>query len=280
VAANQTGKRVVEKIDPTKTDEIIVGYARPIAGSWSAELWGMYRYTDDIIEDFATLDRETEDPANFRYGNIPGHRKYRAATLEVRKALRENWSLDVSYTLSRLEGNWDLDYATQLFYTSSYIEDGPGLYVEDRNRNGILTGDRTHVAKVFATYVFPTNTTIGAYVRYQSGRPYEARGFDIAYNTDYLYLEKAGSRRMEDWTNVDLSVGQSFRLGPGELNIGASIYNLFNEQAVLALQQDVCLVGPCTAIPPVGDPNRNPNFERPTLLAQPRRVAVSATYSF
>ncbi len=278
VRANQTGKRVLENIDPTKTDEYLGGYARPLPGGWSAEIWGMYRKTDDIIEDFPGVNRATG--SGFRYGNIPGYRKYTAGTVEVRKALRDNWSLDVSYTLSKLKGNWDLDYANQLFYTSSYIEDGPGLYVDDPNRTGTLTGDRTHVGKIFATYVLPTNTNVGAYFRYQSGRPYEARGFDVLYGTDYLYLESAGSRRTESWANLDISLGQSFRIGPGELNVGASVYNIFNSQPALTVQHDVCLVGPCTAIPAVGDPNRNPNFERPTLYAAPRRLSVSATYSF
>lgn len=278
IRANQTGKRVLENIDPTHTDEYLGGYARPFGAGWSAEVWGMYRKTTDIIEDFPGVNRTTA--SGFRYGNIPGYRKYTAGTVEVRKALRDNWSMDVSYTLSKLKGNWDLDYANQLFYSSSYIEDGPGLYVEDHNRTGTLTGDRTHVGKIFANYVLPTNTNIGAYFRYQSGRPYEARGFDILYGTDYLYLEPAGSRRTSSWTNLDLSVGQSFRVGPGELNVAASLYNVFNSQPALTVQQDVCLVGPCTAIPAVGDPNRNPNFERPTLYAPARRASLSATYSF
>jgi hypothetical protein len=278
VRNNQTGKRVMENIDPTKTDEYIAGYARPLGGGWAAEVWGMYRRIDDIIEDFPGVNRETG--SGFRYGNVPGYRRYRAGTLEVRKSLHDNWTLDVSYTLSRLEGNWDLDYATQLFYTSSYISDGPGLYVEDHNRDGILIGDRTHIGKIFGSYVFPTNTTIGGYFRYQSGRPYEARGFDELYGTDYLYLEEAGSRRTEDWINLDLLVSQSFHLGPGDLNVGVSVYNVFDEQAVLAVNPDVCILGPCDSIPAVGDPNRNPNFERPTLYSAPRRVAFSVAYSF
>jgi hypothetical protein len=278
--SNQTGKRVLENIDPTKTDEVIAGYARPLGGGWAVELWGMYRKIDDIIEDFPVTGVQTDSPGSFRYGNIPAYRKYRAVTLEARRNFRDNWALDVSYTLSRLEGNWDLDYATQLFYSSSYIEDGPGLYVTDPNRDGILIGDRTHVGKVFASYVFPWNMTVGTYLRYQSGRRYEARGFDISYGTDYLYLEEAGSRRTESWTNVDLLIGQGFRLGPGELRVSASIFNLFDEQAVLSVNPDVCVVGPCTEIPPEGDPNRNPNFERPTNYAAPRRVAISASYTF
>jgi hypothetical protein len=279
VAGNQTGKRVLENIDPTKTDEIIGGYARPFGRGWSAELWGMYRYTDDIIEDFPGVSRVP--PRGFRYGNIPGYRKYRALTVETRKALRDNWALDVSYTLSRLEGNWDLDHeGNSQFYSSSYIEDGPGLYVDDSTREGILNGDRTHIGKVFATYVFPTNTNVGAYLRYQSGRPYEPRGFDVTYAQPLNNLEEAGSRRTSSWTNVDLLVGQEFRLGPGELRVGATVFNVFDEQTELAVDQRACLRAPCTAIPAVGDSNRNPNFERPTVYASPRRVAVSATYSF
>jgi hypothetical protein len=278
IRSNQTNKRVLENIDPTRTDEVTLGYARPIAGVWSAEIWGMYRYTDNIIEDFPGVNRETA--SGFRYGNIPGWRKYRAVTLEVKKAFRDNWAMDVSYTLSKLEGNWDLDYATQLFYTSSYIADGPGLYVEDPTRTGLLIGDRPSILKVFGTYQFPTDTTAGAYFRYQSGRPYEARGFDVLYGTDYLYLEPAGSRRTESWANLDLLVAQGFRLGPGRIELALTLSNVFNSQPALTVNQDVCLIGPCTAIPPAGDSNRNPNFERPTLYAQPRRLSFALTYAF
>jgi Carboxypeptidase regulatory-like domain len=278
VANNQTNKRVLEDIDPTKTDEVIGGYARPLGGGWSAELWGMYRKTDDVIEDFPGVNRQTG--SGFRYGNIPAYRKYRALTLEARKAFRDNWALDVSYTLSKLEGNWDIDYDVTVFYSSSYIDDGPGLYVTDPNRDGTLIGNRTHVGKVFASYVFPTNTNVGAYLRYQSGRPYEARGFDVLYGSALLYLEEAGSRETSSWTNLDVLVGQGFRLGPGELRLGVTVFNVFDEQPELAVNQRVCRIAPCTEIPAEGDPNRNPDFERPTLYAAPRRVAFGVTYSF
>ncbi|HVE64998.1 MAG TPA: hypothetical protein VNC59_00335, partial [Thermoanaerobaculia bacterium] len=202
IASNQTNKRVLEDIDPTKTDEVIGGYARPLGGGWAAEVWGMYRKTDDVIEDFPRFNQmnlRTDGTCclgvgGFGYGNVPGYRKYRAATVEVKKAFRDNWSVDVSYTLSRLEGNWDLDHATSQFYSSSYIDDGPFLYVNTPNRDGILIGDRTHIGKIFANYVLPTNTTLGGYLRYQSGRPWEVRGRDPLYNTTFVYYEEAGSR--------------------------------------------------------------------------------------
>jgi hypothetical protein len=292
---NQTNKRVAENIDPTKTDEFLAGYARPLGGGWAAELWGMYRKTDDIIEDQPRYNAFVFRPDGtcclgtgaFGYGNVPGYRKYRAVTLEVRKAFRNNWSADISYTLSRLEGNWDLDYATQLFYSSSYIDDGPLLSVTTPERDGILIGDRTHIGKVFGSYVFPTNTTVGGYLRYQSGRPWEARGRDPLYNTTYVYFEEAGSRRTSSWTNFDLLVSQAFRLGPGEVRLGATVLNVFDEQPELAVDQSFCIARPCNPRDP-GTPtiddipvaNRNPNFGNATLYAPPRRFVFTAAYSF
>ena len=268
---NQTGKRVLENIDPTSTDEVIFGYARPLGAGWAAELWGMYRYTDDIIEDFPGVNRTTA--SGFRYGNVPGHRKYRAATIEVRKAYSDRWTLDVSYTLSKLEGNWDLDgTGVAVFYSSSYINDGPGLYVEDPFRNGTLAGDRTHVGKIFASYEFPTNTTVGGYLRYQSGRPWEARKFDAVNGVALEYAEKAGSRRLESWTNFDLQITQRIPLHPVEIVAGVRIGNLFNEQPALAVDQVLYSEDTNT--------NPNPNFGKPTAYAAPRRFTLVAGVTF
>jgi hypothetical protein len=274
VRSNQVAKRVLEHIDPTKTDEVIAGYARPLGAGWAAELWGMYRYADDIIEDFPGFNRnDAGNLGNFRYGNIAGHRKYRAATIEVRRAYRDRWTLDVSYTLSKLEGNWDLDgTGVAVFYTSSYIDDGPGLYTTDPFRNGTLAGDRKHVGKVFASYEFPTNTTAGVYFRYQSGRPWEARGFDPANGVALLYLEPAGSRRLESWTNVDLQITQKIPLRPVEIIAGVRIGNVFNEQPALSVDQ--------VKFSDLDNTVLNPNFGKPTAYAAPRRFTLVAGVTF
>jgi hypothetical protein len=268
---NQTGKKVLGNIDPTFTDEFSLGYARPLGHGWSAEIWGNFRYTKDVIEDFPATDRQ-DNPSNFRYGNIPAWRKYRAMTIQVRKAYGANWTLDVSYTLSRLVGNWDLDYATQLFYSSSYIEDGPGIYVEDPNRTGVLTGNRTNVAKVFASYSFSSCTNVGGYLRVQTGRPWQAQEFDPIYGTDYQYAEKAGSRTLPTWTNFDLSASQDFHIGPTVLRIEGRVFNLFNSQPPLTVDPDIYLNDDNTGL--------NPRFGQPTSYASPRAFVLSAIFNF
>ena len=284
IQANQTGKLVLPHIDPTYTDEFIGGYERPLGDGWSASAYFQYRKTSDIIEDFAATGNNFVDqnPANFRYGNLSQARRYyRGGTVEVKRTARD-WNLDVSYTLSKLSGNWDLDYATELFYASSYMGDGPGLNPgTDSNREGTLIGNRTHVAKVFATYNFPTNTSVGGFLRVQSGRPWEARGFDPVYGTDYLYLEPAGTHTTPTWTNFDFIVSQNVPVGGfGTLRIEGRVYNLFNSQPALAVYQDYCSGTPCGAAQFAAGPPTNPLYGKPLVLAAPRRFAFALDFLF
>lgn len=275
VRANQTNKLVIPNIDPTYTDELITGYARPLGSGWSAELWGMYRRSTDIIEDFAVFP---QTGSSFRYGNIDGFRRYRAATIEVRKAYGSNWTLDASYTLSRLDGNWDLDTSgTSIFYSSSYIGDGVGLFPTDPNHQGLLQGDRTHIAKLFATYTLPTKTSLGGYLRFQSGKPWEARGIDPVNGTTLMPIEPAGSRHLSSWTNFDMLVAQDVPIGPASLRLEARLLNVFNTQPALSVDQAWCLQQPClsTSTPPT-----NSNFGNATVFAPARRFILSAIATF
>ncbi len=276
VSSNQQDKRILPGLDPTYTDEYLVGYARPLGRGFSIEAWGMYRRTTDIIEDFAANgnDPASPNPSDFRYGNIPGYRKYRALTVEVRRTSADNrWTADLSYTLSRLEGNWDLDYSTSLFYASSYIQDGPGLLTTDPLRNGILTGDRTHVAKLFASYSLTTNTTLGGYLRFQSGLPWQAQVFDPSYQVPGQYAERAGSRRLSSWTNLDLLLAQTIPIGGVvTFRLEGRLLNVFNTQPPLSV--DPVLYGdPENTIP-------NPDFAHATSYAPPRRFLLTGLLSF
>ena len=276
--ANQTNKLVIPNIDPTYTDEAIVGYARPLGAGWSAELWGMYRHTTDIIEDFAVFPLTG---SSFRYGNIDGFRRYRAATIQVRKVSGSNWTMDASYTLSRLDGNWDLDTSgNAIFYSSSYIGDGVGLFPTDPNHEGLLQGDRTHIAKLFGTYTLPTKTIVGGYVRFQSGKPWEARGFDTVNGTTLLPIEPAGSRHLSSWTNVDLLVAQNIPIGPANVRVEARLLNAFNTQPALSIDQAYCLNSPCLSTAGIPASNLNPNFGKATVYAPARRFILSGIITY
>jgi hypothetical protein len=251
----------------------VAGYARPLSRAWSAEVWGIYREVGDIFED-VSADGLGNGP--FRVEQLPdAYREYTAATLQLNHApITDQYlglSMNASYTWSRLKGNWDLDYGpNSLFYNSSFIQDGPGVLITD-NRDGLLRGDRTHLLKVFTTIAPWERTRFGSYLRFQSGGAWEARGLpdpNVSSSSHFRYLEQAGSRRMEDWWNLDLLASYTFDFNMIGLELEGRVLNVFDEQAALDVD-DRLIVGRATA------PN-NPNFGRATLLSQPRSFLVSA----
>ncbi|HEY9421794.1 MAG TPA: TonB-dependent receptor [Thermoanaerobaculia bacterium] len=287
-AANTQSKTIDDGLDPMYTDEILVGYARPLGITWSAEVWGMYREVSDIFED-VSADGLGNGP--FRVSQLPdAFREYTAATLEVNRRPADDrfmrLRLNASYTWSRLEGNWDIDYADQLFYNSSILNDGPGVLIS-QNREGLLRGDRTHLAKLFATIEPIERLRVGSYVRFQSGGAWEARA-QPATNVSsgyHYYLEPAGSRRMEDWLNVDLLTSYEFRFGEFGLEVEARMTNVFDEQATLDVDNRYLLSTPLVVNDPVRSPSlsrpsNNPLFGTGSQFSQPRTLVLSAIFRY
>ena len=275
-AVNTQTKTIDKGLDPQYTDEFVAGYARPLTRTWSTEIFGIYREVGDIMED-VSADGLGNGP--FHVAQLPdAYRKYTAATLMLNRLPLDDalmhLTVNASYTWSRLEGNWDIDYAESLFYNSSFLQDGPGVLITD-NRDGLLRGDRTHVLKVFATIEPWQHGRVGGYLRYQSGGAWEARGLpdaNVSSSSYVRYLEKAGSRRMEDWTNLDLLVSHAFDFGVLGLEVEGRILNVFDKQVATAVD-DRLILGRATA------PN-NPNFGRATEISAPRAYVVSAILNF
>ena len=215
--ASTTGKMIDPDIKPIYTDEILVGYATPLAGTSTAWTCSSCRAAcSNFIEDVPSrLNGTAPDSGPFVAANLPcvafaacqsadARRTYRAFTVDVRRRLAGSWMSDISYTWSRFEGNFDLDYSlVPVFNTSSFIQDGPGTNVEDPNRFGPLFEDRPHVFKVFTSYAATSRVTASGYLRVQSGTPWAARGRDWA-GAVLNYLEPAGSHRNPTWANLDL----------------------------------------------------------------------------
>jgi Carboxypeptidase regulatory-like domain len=275
-AANTQTKTVAPGIDPQYTDEYIAGYSRPLAPAWALELIGQYREVGDMMED---ISADGLGGGPFRVDQLPGaYRKYTAATLQLVRVPRNDrlyrLNLNASYTWSKLKGNWDIDYAESLFYNSSFLQDGPGVLITD-NRDGLLRGDRTHVAKLFASVRPWDPVRFGTYVRYQSGGAWEARGLPspaVSSSSYVAYLEKAGSRRMEDWLNVDLLASYEFTFGSFGLELEGRVANAFDEQVELAVD-DRLILGRATT------PN-NPAFGTATEVSSPRAFVATAILRF
>jgi Carboxypeptidase regulatory-like domain len=293
--ASTTGKLIDPTLEPTYNDEFVVGYATPLGQRYGLDIFFVSRTTHHFIEDVPSrLNGTAPDSGPFVAANLPcvafeacrsadARRSYRAVTGAVRRRLANRWSTDVSYTWSRFEGNFDLDYSTlPVFNTSSFIQDGPGTNVEDANRFGPLNEDRPHVVKVFAAYEATSRVIASAYFRVQSGTPWTTRARDwegAAMN----YLEPAGSHRNPTWANLDLMA--AYRLpfeGRARLSLEARVLNVMNNQTRLQTESQKFLDLRTLPAPPYFAPYEqlNPFFGTGNAFAPPRRLHISFVAQF
>jgi hypothetical protein len=293
--ASTTGKLIDPDIKPIYTDEILFGYATPFAKVFSLDVFFMSRTMHNFIEDLPSrMTGTSPDSGPYVAANLPctafaacqaadARRTYRAVTIDVRRQLANRWMSDVSYTWSRFEGNYDLDYSTvAVFNTSSFIQDGPGTNVEDPNRFGPLFEDRPHLFKVFSSYAVSRWFTASGYLRVQSGTPWAARGRDWE-GAVLNYLEPAGSHRNPTWANLDLMGAYQLPLaGRARVSVEARLLNVFDNQTQLSTDAQQYLDLRTVSTPPYFAPYLQPNpfFATGNAFAPPRRLFIAMVASF
>ncbi len=293
--ASSTGKMIDPSIEPVYTDEVLAGYATPFGDRYSLDVFVLFRSMNNFIEDVPSRRNGTApDSGPFVAVNLPcvafaacqgadAKRTYRAATVDFRRRLADGWMADVSYTWSRFEGNFDLDYSTAaVFNTSSFIQDGPGTNVQDPNRFGPLAEDRPHVFKVFTSYAASSRLSASAYFRVQSGTPWAARARDWE-GAVMNYLEPAGSHRNPTWANLDLMT--SYRLPiktRANLSLEGRLLNVANNQTQLSTDSQQYLDLRTVSTPPYFAPYLQPNplFGTGSAFAPPRRLHLALVASF
>jgi Carboxypeptidase regulatory-like domain len=293
--ANTSGKLIDPSLEPTYNDEFVIGYSTPLGRRYGLDVFFLSRTTHNFIEDVPTrMNGTSPDSGPYAAANLPcaafescrsadARRSYRAVTAAVHRQLADRLSTDVSYTWSRFEGNFDLDFSTiAAFNTSSFIQDAPGTNVEDPNRFGPLAEDRPHIFKVFAAYEASSRLTASTYFRIQSGSPWSARA--IAWPGVVMnYLEPAGSHRNPTWANLDLMAAYRLPLqGRARVSVEARALNVFDNQTRLQTDAQQYLDLRTISTPPYFAPyeQRNPFFGTGNAFAPPRRLHVSLVAQF
>ncbi len=293
--ASTTGKMIDPDIEPIYTDELLVGYATPFGQGYSLDAFFMTRTMKRFIEDVPSrMNGSAPDSGPFVAANLPctrfaacrladARRTYRAFTVDLRRRLAGGWMGNLSYTWSRFEGNFDLDYSlVSVFNTSSFIQDGPGTNVEDPNRFGPLFEDRPHVLKVFTSYAVTSRLSAAGFLRVQSGTPWSARARDWE-GAVLNFLEPAGSHRNPVWTNLDLMGSYRLPLDVGAtVSLEARLLNAFNNQTRLSTDAQQFLDLQTVAAPPYFAAYQQPNpfFGTGNAFAPPRRLHLAAVVSF
>ena len=293
--ASTTGKIIDPDIEPIYSDEVLAGYAAPIAGGFSLDMFFMSRTMNNFIEDVPSrINGSAQDAGPYAAANLPcsrfascqaadASRTYRAFTIDLRRRFANGWMSDINYTWSRFEGNFDLDYSTvAVFNTSSFIQDAPGTYVEDPYRYGPLFEDRPHVLKIFSSYEVTPRVSVAGYLRVQTGTPWAARGRDWPGAT-LNYLEPAGSHRNPAWTNLDLMARYRLPLNTSaNVTLEARLLNVFDNQEKLSTDALQYLDLQTRPTPPYFNPYQQPNpfFGMGNAFAPPRRLHLAAVVAF
>jgi hypothetical protein len=229
--------------------------------------------------------------------NFPkAKREYTAIELTFDKRFANNWALFANYTLSKLYGNYS--------GLASSDEDGrtsPNVnrffdHIEntfDRNGDlvfGKLGTDRPHNLKVQAIYRAPWDMTFSVNQLVASGIPQSEEAF-VGANVPFFPFGRGNLDRTDMLVNTDLSIYQDFKFGKASLQLGVTILNLFDRDAVtrrindrtvgsLPLTTSQFFAGGWDYASLISPSISNTLFNRPDQFQSPREVRLSAKLSF
>jgi len=289
--------------------ELIVGGEREIMPNFAIGVKYIYRNYGEIIEDFLS------DPAagvysignpgegimknvfDYNFDSTPyraekPQRIFRGVEIDATKRFSDRWSVLASYLWSKLDGNYDGEYApfTNIgadpnisaaydyadFQTNHYLNGDPGDMHPITNR-GPLSNDRRSQAKVSGTYTAPFGLNVGLSAYFRTGTPLSRYGFVNGYGRYELFLSKRGSEgRTPNTYEADLHLGYPLGVGPVTINLMADVFNLLNSQRPVLLDErwDFDEADNGSATP------TNPNYKKQVLRQPPRSVRFGVRVAF
>jgi hypothetical protein len=211
-----------------------------------------------------TTFRQESDPADnqFLITNPAGaFRRYRGVELSANKRMSDRWQMQASWVISKITGNYN---NTSSFGNSSEYDEPNFDPALQPNREGRLTNDNRHIAKVLGTYRGPWDILMSGAYYYTSGQRFN-RTVRIRLpqgNTDF-FAEPRGSQTYDPRTQLDIRLEKQFRIADRRLGLTLEGFNMFNETII------------------TGRTTRSgSSYFNPTSLNAPRRFRIGAIYRF
>ena len=230
-------------------------------GVWTS--WGKKLYISNPGSDFIRAKYAEARAAGLMPDDAPdcpkAKRDYTAFAISLDKRFSGNWLGGLSYTLSRLWGNYSglasgdtPDRGAP--YTENYFD---SWYVSrDLNLNestGPLPGDRTHYLKAYGSYSFPFGVTTGIVLNAMSGTPTSTE-WAMDYQ-GYCPFGRADQARAPFLWFANFYIEYNLKLGKNTLNINLNVDNVFDiktaqriypiyNQGALAISEDRIAQGP------------------------------------
>jgi len=244
-------------------NEYLLGYEREVMPNLAIGVKGIYRNYGQVIEDFLCADDGTYCIGNPGEGimkqaftldysqqfDVPKpKRTFKGVQVDATKRFSNNWQAIASYLYSRLDGNFDGEYApftnvgadpniSAAYDYYDFFTNGSDL-TKITNR-GPLSNDRRHQFKMSGVYETPWRLSVGAAAYWRSGSPVTRYGYSDAYGRYEFFLTHRGAEgRTPSNYDVDVHFGYPFEVGHGvTVNLLLDVFSLLNTQRAVLLDQ-------------------------------------------
>ena len=282
--------------------EVILGGDREVAPNIAIGVKGIYRKYGRVVEDFLCADDGTYCIGNPGEGimkriftldysqTFPApkpKRVYKGVQIDATRRFANNWQMMASYLYSKLDGNYDGEYApftnpgadpniSAAYDYYDFFTNGKNLNVI--TNNGPLSNDRRNQFKFSGVYFAPFNLSFGWSAYWRSGTPVTRYGYSDAYGRYEFFLTPRGSEgRTPSNYDADVHVGYPINIaGRGKLNLLLDVFNVFNTQRPVLLDQRW---GFQESDNDLSTPT-NPNYKKAALRTSPTSARLGVRYTF
>jgi hypothetical protein len=245
------GTTLDPNLKPAYMDEFTAGYDRRITDQMAASVTFVWRWMNSQIDWYDPNATGyyviTNVPKKSDVGNLKWS-DYQAVSLSLTKRFaRDRLQFIADYTYSFKDDAWGVTWRDLGFFTFTNPE------LVDRRRYG-----RTFSPQYFkfnGSYILPWGAVVGLSAFWNSGNLYTAT---TAGTYGQVFIEKRGSSKVGNNWEADLYAEQPFKIGPVTMALYANVFNIFNNQQVVARQSNSGLA----------------TFRQPTAWQSPRAVQL------
>jgi len=315
-ANSRDNNLIAPDLEPVRTQELTFGIDHELSRSMSLGVRYAHKWLNQTFEDVGTLVPGVGEV--FRIAN-PGQgiaefplaaecptcpaqpgpeRVYDGIEVRLRKRFSNRWSLDSSYLLSRLRGNYSglasSDENGRVAPNTDRFFDG--LYQAfDQQGNAVygrLQTDRPHQFKAQATYDLPWGTGLGVNYVLESGTPLQTQ---VTQKTIPFFPNgREDLGRTPTYSRTDLLVQHTVKLPQHtRLNLNANVINLFDQDTAtgynttpyrdpINLSNEAFFAGfdLNTAVANTAGIRTDGRFRQANAFLARREIRLAATFSF
>jgi hypothetical protein len=238
------------------------------------------------MKEIFTLDYSTTYPAP------KAKRTFKGIQLDATRRFSNNWQWMASYLWSKLDGNYDGEYApftnvgadpniSAAYDYYDFFTNGKDL--KTITNHGPLSNDRRHQLKFSGVYFTPYKLSLGLSEFWISGTPVTRYGYSDAYGRyEFFLTSRGGEGRTPSNYDADVHLGYPINLaGKAKVNILLDVFNVLNAQRPVLLDQRWGFDEAQNDLPtPALGPKGEQRYLKPVLRTPPTSARLGIRVTF